>query len=103
MDLVFPLRTRYVSPKAMSCSSPCAPALRGLIQGSRKIPKNVRVRSEFDGKVNGALSADFDPRFLDRVSLHTHYFLCLCSGLLNFGNGFLGFERNCESFLLFSM
>ncbi|CAI9760338.1 unnamed protein product [Fraxinus pennsylvanica] len=28
--------------------------------------KKVRVRSEFDAKVNGALSTDFDPRFLDR-------------------------------------
>ena len=30
--------------------------------------KHVRIRSEFEGKVNGAFSADFDPRFIDRVS-----------------------------------
>ncbi|XP_040986601.1 DNA repair protein recA homolog 1, chloroplastic isoform X2 [Juglans microcarpa x Juglans regia] len=28
--------------------------------------KQLRIRSEFDGKANGALSADFDPRFIDR-------------------------------------
>jgi recombination protein RecA len=28
--------------------------------------KHVRIRSEFEGKVNGAFSADFDPRFIDR-------------------------------------
>ncbi|KAG6416342.1 hypothetical protein SASPL_123770 [Salvia splendens] len=64
MDLVLP---RFVSPKLKNCSSPNAPALRGgLVQASRKTPKTARVRSEFDAKLNGALSADFDPRFTDR-------------------------------------
>ncbi|XP_041990936.1 DNA repair protein recA homolog 1, chloroplastic-like isoform X2 [Salvia splendens] len=61
MDLVLP---RFVSPKLKNCSSPNAPTLRGgLVQASRK---TARVRSEFDAKLNGALSADFDPRFTDR-------------------------------------
>ncbi|KAL8461998.1 hypothetical protein ACS0TY_033182 [Phlomoides rotata] len=72
MDLIFPLQSQYVSSKSKNgCSSSLsnAPLLRGSIQTcrvSRGKPKHIRVRSEFDGKVNGALSADFDPRFLDR-------------------------------------
>lgn len=79
MDLIFPLQSQYISSKPKNGSSPSlttAPSLRGSIQTcrlSRVKPKKIRVRSEFDGKVNGALSADFDPRFLDRVSNHNHF------------------------------
>ncbi|KAK6149495.1 hypothetical protein DH2020_017020 [Rehmannia glutinosa] len=72
MNLMFPLKTQYVSSKFKNFSSQTfsnAPLLRGFRQASRSSlikPKRVRVRSEFDGKVNGALSADFDSRYLDR-------------------------------------
>ncbi|KAI3456720.1 hypothetical protein Pfo_013383 [Paulownia fortunei] len=72
MDLIFPLKTQFLSSKLKSCSSLTfsnAPSLRGFLQATRSSrikPKRISVRSEFDGKVNGALSADFDPRFLDR-------------------------------------
>lgn len=95
MDLIFPLRTRYASPKPRNCSSAAAPALRGLlVQSCRKIPKNVRVRSEFDGVPNGALSADFDPRFLDRVSdlFFSHLFSAfMCQMFTILGTGFVFF------------
>ncbi|KAK4398711.1 DNA repair protein recA1, chloroplastic [Sesamum angolense] len=76
MDLIFPLKTQYFNSVSKNCTSPTfsnASSLRGFLQAScpsRTKPKKVRVRSEFDGKVNGALSSDFDPRFVDRVSRH---------------------------------
>ncbi|KAA8527148.1 hypothetical protein F0562_008623 [Nyssa sinensis] len=39
---------------------------RTLAGESTPAVKQIRVRSEFESKVNGALSGDFDPRFLDR-------------------------------------
>jgi hypothetical protein len=80
MDLMFPqnLKANTLSSKACpwpSSSSrfffPCPQRslkcwpTRILTPASKL--KQVRIRSEFEGKVNGAHSADFDPRFLDRV------------------------------------
>ncbi|KAK4484900.1 hypothetical protein RD792_007501 [Penstemon davidsonii] len=73
MDLAFPLKTQYLSSNAKNCSSLTfsnAPSLQGFLKASsrpyRVKRRKIRVRAEFDGKVNGALSADFDPRYTDR-------------------------------------
>jgi hypothetical protein len=84
MDLIFPQNLKASTLSSKACSRPssssssssrlffpcpqrsfkCWPS-RILTPASKL--KQVRIRSEFEGKVNGALSADFDPRFLDRV------------------------------------
>ena len=73
MDLVFP---QNLKPNTLSWPSSSPPFLpwsskpwrpRTLTPASK--PKHVKIRSEFDGKVNGSLSNDFDPRVLDRVYL----------------------------------
>lgn len=45
--------------------------------------KQLRIRSEFDGKANGALSADFDPRFIDRVCFSFVSFFKLFSAIIS--------------------
>ncbi|KAL3627095.1 hypothetical protein CASFOL_028458 [Castilleja foliolosa] len=68
MDLVFPLKTQNVFSNSKFLSSHIssnALSLPGLCPARVK-PKRIRVHSELDRKVNGALSADFDSRFLDR-------------------------------------
>ncbi|GFP89639.1 DNA repair protein reca homolog 1 chloroplastic [Phtheirospermum japonicum] len=68
MDLVFSLKTQFVSSNHKLFSSQTLSNSLSLLGfcPARVKPKRIRVRSEFDGKVNGALSADFDSRFLDR-------------------------------------
>ncbi|XP_073016242.1 DNA repair protein recA homolog 1, chloroplastic-like [Primulina eburnea] len=76
MDLVFSLKTQYPSSKSKNYSSPSfskAPLVHVLFQGSppfrvgRKFSaRKIRVRAEFDGKINGAFANDSDSRFLDR-------------------------------------
>lgn len=49
-----------------SSSSSASPLRRRLVS----LPSAIRrIRCEFDAKINGALSGEFDPRFLDRVIL----------------------------------
>lgn len=89
MDLIFPQNLKASTLSSKACSWPssssssrlffpcpqrsfkCWPS-RILTPASKL--KQVRIRSEFEGKVNGALSADFDPRFLDRVCSFFHFF-----------------------------
>ncbi|KAL6514001.1 hypothetical protein OROHE_019457 [Orobanche hederae] len=72
MDLIFPLKTQYVSSSSKIFSSwtiSNVPSLRGFRRASRPLwvkTKIIRVRSQSARKVNGAVSADFDSRFLDR-------------------------------------
>ncbi|KAL6547004.1 hypothetical protein OROMI_022725 [Orobanche minor] len=72
MDLIFPLKTQYVSSSSKIFSSwtiSNVPSLRGFSRASRPLrvkTKIIRVRSQSARKVNGAVSADFDSRFLDR-------------------------------------
>ena len=86
MDLVFP---QNLKPNTLSWPSSSTLFLpwnsipwrpRTLTPASKL--KHVKIRSEFDGKVNGALSNDFDPRFLDRVyftpSFLFFFFSCSC-------------------------
>ncbi|KAI4323159.1 hypothetical protein L6164_022788 [Bauhinia variegata] len=69
MDLVFSLKPHNVHLKAPSSVflsfpvnfHPCRPRFT-----SQAAAKHVRIKCELDGKVNGALSGDLDPRFLDR-------------------------------------
>ncbi|XP_071905521.1 DNA repair protein recA homolog 1, chloroplastic-like isoform X3 [Coffea arabica] len=50
-----------------SCSSLQVSQSSSILPMKQKLtPRPLRVRSEYDAKVNGALSADSDPRFLDR-------------------------------------
>ncbi|KAI8005822.1 hypothetical protein LOK49_LG07G03600 [Camellia lanceoleosa] len=76
MDMVFPLKPQiqFVSaskiyPPFLSSSSSSS-SLQSQASRSRSKSnsalKQIRARSEFDGKVNGVLSGDSDPRFVDR-------------------------------------
>ncbi|KAL6567649.1 hypothetical protein OROGR_001317 [Orobanche gracilis] len=72
MDLIFPLKIQYVSPSYKILSSWTIPnvlSLRGFRRSSRPFrvkTKIIRVRSESARKVNGAVTTEFDSRFLDR-------------------------------------
>ncbi|XP_022892213.1 DNA repair protein recA homolog 1, chloroplastic-like [Olea europaea var. sylvestris] len=75
MHLIFPPKPRYLYSKICNFSSPSfsnVSSLQFIVQASRPhlrpryLMKKIWARSEFDAKVNGALSTDFDPRFLDR-------------------------------------
>ncbi|XP_047334406.1 DNA repair protein recA homolog 1, chloroplastic [Impatiens glandulifera] len=74
MDLVLPLKPQVIISTTYypSLFSPLPPSSSLKFQtfrtrlGPQFALKRATVRSEFDGKVNGALSGDLDPRFLDR-------------------------------------
>ncbi|GMP64811.1 hypothetical protein CsSME_00025906 [Camellia sinensis var. sinensis] len=81
MDMVFPLKPQiqFVSaskiyPPFLSSSSSSFSSSSSSLQSqasrsrskSNLALKQIRARSEFDGKVNGVLSGDSDPRFVDR-------------------------------------
>ncbi|KAL7186869.1 hypothetical protein ACSBR2_028557 [Camellia fascicularis] len=73
MDMVFPLKPQiqFVSaskiyPPFLSSSSSLQSQASRSRSKSNLALKQIRARSEFDGKVNGVLSGDSDPRFVDR-------------------------------------
>lgn len=64
MDLMFPLKPHSVILKAplfSSLSLPLPLRFRAVTAS-----KHVNIQCELDGRPNGALSGDFDPRFIDR-------------------------------------
>ncbi|GER52751.1 protein recA [Striga asiatica] len=74
MGSSFPLQTQHSSSSSKifchqtfrNSPSPRSSIMIHALRPSPVEPKRIRVRSEFDGKVNGSFSADFDSRFLDR-------------------------------------
>lgn len=67
MDMVLPLNSQYFPlSKVFSSSLQFQAASHRSRLSTQCASKQIRVRSEFDGKVNGVLSSDSDPRFLDR-------------------------------------
>lgn len=87
MDLVFPLKPHYFhsqihNQQPLISSSPSYSIIQ--FQASRRsfkplfAVKHTKVLSELNSKVNGVLSGDSDPRFLDRVCFklsHLHVLL----------------------------
>jgi len=65
MDLMFPLKPHSVILKAPLFSSLLFP----LPLRFRAVTafKHANIQCELEGRPNGALSGDFDPRFIDRV------------------------------------
>lgn len=66
MDLVFPLKPHTVILRAPS-SSLFLPPIKSHSFRPLSASKHAKIQCELEGRVNGALSGDFDPRFLDRV------------------------------------
>ncbi|KAK3033093.1 hypothetical protein RJ639_036452, partial [Escallonia herrerae] len=72
MDLGFTLKPQYFLPRMYRQQPLILPPSSLHYQTSRPrlkpqfAAKEIRVSSEFDSKVNGVLSGDSDPRFLDR-------------------------------------
>lgn len=70
MDCLFPLKAYYcpckVYPSLLPRTSQRLQASRHYLT-SKLASKQVKIRGESEARVNGALSGDFDPRFLDRV------------------------------------
>lgn len=66
MDLVFAPKPHTVILKAPS-SSLYLPIKFNSSLRPLSASKHVKIQCELEGKVNGALSGDFDPRFIDRV------------------------------------
>lgn len=69
MDCLFPLKTYYcpceIYPSLLPRTSQRLQASRHYLP-SKLAAKQVKIRGEFEVRLNGALSGDFDPRFLDR-------------------------------------
>ncbi|MED6121923.1 hypothetical protein PIB30_034781 [Stylosanthes scabra] len=68
MDLVFPLKPQTAFLKVPSSSTLFLPLPFKCLR-LRPLPatsKNLRIHCELESRVNGALSGDFDPRFVDR-------------------------------------
>lgn len=76
MDCLFPLKTYYcpceIYPSLLPRTSQRLQASRHYLP-SKLAAKQVKIRGEFEVRLNGALSGDFDPRFLDRVFLLNHF------------------------------
>ncbi|KAG5546809.1 hypothetical protein RHGRI_018845 [Rhododendron griersonianum] len=72
MDMVSPVKPKLVAsklfPPLFSSYSPlqCRATSASTRLKSNSALKRIWARSEPDGKVNGVLSGDFDPRFIDR-------------------------------------
>lgn len=96
MSLISQLTSHYFYSKVRYYQSPsCAPSVQRLPEVcsqrrrySVKAKPSIRVRSEFDAKVNGVLPSDSDPRFLDRVCFLSRACL-LSSGILIFACAYL--------------
>ncbi|XP_027353795.1 DNA repair protein recA homolog 1, chloroplastic isoform X1 [Abrus precatorius] len=66
MDLMFPLKPQRVILKAPSSSLFFPLPLRFHSFRPLSAFKNANIQCELENKLNGSLSGDFDPRFLDR-------------------------------------
>ncbi|KAF7140955.1 hypothetical protein RHSIM_Rhsim06G0237500 [Rhododendron simsii] len=72
MDMVSPVKPKLVASKLFPpLFSPYSPLQCPATSASTRLKSNsalkrIWARSEPDGKVNGVLSGDFDPRFIDR-------------------------------------
>lgn len=87
MELTFPVRAQFFGSKIGYKSPSYSTSVKFYQKVSRPqfSAHGIRVRSEFDHKVNGAFSPDSDARFLDRVSpsLSTFVFMWLAFWVLS--------------------
>lgn len=97
MDLMFPLKPHSVILKAplfSSLSLPLPLRFRAVTAS-----KHVNIQCELDGRPNGALSGDFDPRFIDRVCLILLLLLLVTNTFAFLGSGYISFTKASLSLL----